>query len=143
MHTGKVDLLAFVKGVGFEKGRGIPLPFSVLLVPFVTSQKERPFLFPLEEGQVRSCFPLAGERDGTFFQSKKSTQKCFFADRTAIREGQSRIPGFAIAFILYRLFVCTRLHDHSAFPAPAKCCFADPLHAKSVLTFFVSVLDRR
>ena len=56
----------FVKGDGFEKGRGSLLPFSVFLVPFVTSQKEHPFLFPLEkeyssflleEMQVFSCLP--------------------------------------------------------------------------------------
>ena len=45
----KVCPAPFVKGVGIEKGRGIPLPFSVFLVPFVTIQKERPFLFPLEK----------------------------------------------------------------------------------------------
>ena len=48
-HTEKVLSPLFVKGVGFEKGRGSLLPFSVFLVPFVTSQKEHPFLFPLEK----------------------------------------------------------------------------------------------
>ena len=48
-HTGKVALPSFVKGVGFEKGRGSLLPFSVFLVPFVTVQKEHAFLFPLEK----------------------------------------------------------------------------------------------
>ena len=40
-----------------EKGRGILLPFSVFLVPFVTLQKERPFLFPLEK--EHPCFLLS------------------------------------------------------------------------------------
>ena len=48
-QTGKVALPPFVKGDGFEKGRGSLLPFSVLLVPFVTVQKEHAFLFPLEK----------------------------------------------------------------------------------------------
>ena len=48
VHTGKFPRTTFVKGDGIEKGRGIPLPFSVFLVPFITSQKERPSLFPLE-----------------------------------------------------------------------------------------------
>ena len=56
--------------------------------------------------------------------------------------GQSRIPGFAIAFVLYRLFVCTGLHDYSAFAGPAMSRCDYPPCAKSLQTFFASVLDR-
>ena len=34
-HTERFALPTFVKRDGFEKGRGIPLPFSVFLIPFV------------------------------------------------------------------------------------------------------------
>ena len=68
-------------------------------------------------------------------------QKC--ALRIAPRSvGQSRIPGFAIAFVSCRLPVCTGLHDYSAVAGSARSCFADLLYAKSVRTSFVSVLDR-
>ena len=62
----KVCLSSAVKGEGMEKGRGIPLPFSVFLVPFVTVQKERLFFslrkrhslsFLLVEEQSLSCLP--------------------------------------------------------------------------------------
>ena len=100
------------------------------------------------------CFPRGKEtgsflpsvsrgNGGTFSKAKwyfaaqsTRTPKCFL--RIAQRSvGQSRIPGFAIAFVLYRLFVCTGLHDYSAIAVSAKCCFADPLHAKSVLPSFL------
>ena len=104
-HTGRFALPTFVKGVGFEKGRGIPLPFSVFLVPFVTVQKERPFLFPLEEkhpflslrrGTASFLLPKARRSDGTFPQRRKrvrcfrGTRKSALSNRAAMRTGQSR-----------------------------------------------------
>ncbi len=79
VHTKKFALPALVKGVGFEKGRGIPLPFSVFLVPFVTSQKERPFLFPLEK--EHSSFLL--ERNKFFSTPETEVFMLFFPYRKA------------------------------------------------------------
>ena len=75
----KVCFTAFVKGYGSEKGRGIPLPFSVFLVPFVTSQKERPFLFPLEK--EHSSFLL--ERNKFFSTPETEVFMLFFPYRKA------------------------------------------------------------
>ena len=115
-YTKKFALSVVVKGEGMEKGRGIPLPFSVFLVPFVTLQKERVFfslrkrtLFP--SSWKRSRFVPASRSRGTmvlFLSAGKGYvalqvhQKC--ALRIAPRSvGQSRIPGFAIAFVWYKL----------------------------------------
>ena len=77
----KVCFTAFVKGYGSEKGRGIPLPFSVFLVPFVTVQKERPFLFPLEKEQVLPF--ILNKETGPFLLSEAEIFMLLFPRRKA------------------------------------------------------------
>ena len=91
---------------------------------------------------VSSCLPLAGRSDGTFARRGKSTQKRFFADRTAIR-GSKAGSRLCYRVCWCRLPVCSGLLVSSAVAECAKCSFGNPLYAKSLQTFFASVLDRR
>ena len=64
-------------------------------------EKDVLFSFPLEEEQVRSCFPKQGD-DGTFPQRRKrvrcfaSTPKVPPTDRTAILGGKAGSPALRL-----------------------------------------------
>ena len=131
-----------VKGEGIEKGRGIPLPFSVLLVPFVTVQKERLFYSSWKRSRFVPASRSRGDGMILLPGAAKVPKSALYGSHSD-PWGQSRIPGFAMAFILYKLFFCTGLHDYSAFAGPAMSCCDYPLHTKSLQTLFVSVSDRR
>ena len=66
------------------KGKGISLPFSVFLVPFVTVQKERPSLFPWKRNvlipafKARETAVLFSKAKMVLCCTKYTYSKCFF-----------------------------------------------------------------
>ena len=86
----------FVKGERIEKGRGIPLPFSVFLVPFVTVQKERLFfskrkrdvLFLLLDSfgkETASCLLTVAGKAMVLLQSLQSVPLAFHFTRRFVQ----------------------------------------------------------
>ena len=107
----KVCPAPFVKGEGIEKGRGNPPSLFCVFGSFCHSTKGTSFSLSFGKGAVSFLLTEAGGTMVLFSKAKwyfaaqsTRTPKCFL--RIAQRSvGQSRMPGFAIAFVFCRLSV--------------------------------------
>ena len=122
------------KGLGLKREGEASFPF--LCFWFLLSHHKRNILFSFPWKRCR-FFPAFHSRGtmvlflsaGKGYVALQVHQKC--APQIAPRSvGQSRIPGFAIAFVSCRLPVCSGMQVSSAFAECAKCPFADPLYVK-------------